>query len=642
MVLPPRFGILKNVTQQISTHGSGVFRRLAGALGVALTLAFFSTSAVSAAHADVNDFSFDSLEVDYHLSLDEEGRSVLRTEEHFIAVFPDHDQNRGIRRLLPQQYNGWPTDLSIVSVTDENGQSRGYETDTDDGILAITVRASDYLHGQQSYQFVYDQRNVTRWYEDTGAIEFYWDVNGTGWAQPFDRVIARVHLTPELAARLADNGHQIACYAGSEGASTPCSSRSLEQLPGGGVMLTFRHQNLGPHQTLTFAIGFEEGSITPRDSSLFGSVTGWLQSIAGALSAAVIGLAAWFRRKFLRDEPGRGTIVPQYEAPKAWPPMLMNVLVHRMPSGKGLSAQLLELSLKGVLRIVEQEQSKLFGGKKSVYGLELLDASKIENEIDQKVLEAFFPAELVPGQIYWLNSTDTQAGETLSKVSLRLPKMLKEQGLIKKVPNGGRVLIVFAALITGMGAFLLGVYNLVSDIGRIPAAFILSLGALSVVLVMALILRTPRTAEGTLLSEYLEGVKLYLTVAEADRIRVLQSPGGALREMHPDYAGSNDPQQLTHEEQVRVVQLHEKLLPYAVIFGVEKEWTEHLGKYYEQLQTEPAWYSGNAGFSAGAFSGALSSFSSSTASSFASSSSGGSSGGGGAGGGGGGGGGGGV
>jgi uncharacterized membrane protein len=112
---------------------------------------------------------------------------------------------------------------------------------------------------------------------------------------------------------------------------------------------------------------------------------------------------------------------------------------------------------------------------------------------------------------------------------------------------------------------------------------------------------------------------------------MLQSVTGAER---APIAGTTD--------NAQIIKVYEKLLPYAVLFGLEKEWAVELGKYYDQ--TPPDWYAGgnvNA-FNAGAFAAGVGSISSSVASSFSgsssSSSSGGSSGGGSSGGGGGGGG----
>ena len=93
-----------------------------------------------------------------------------------------------------------------------------------------------------------------------------------------------------------------------------------------------------------------------------------------------------------------------------------------------------------------------------------------------------------------------------------------------------------------------------------------------------------RTKKGSEAREHLQGIRVYLTVAEADRIRVLQSPTGAERTR----VDPNDP--------AAIVRLYEKLLPLAIIWGVEDQWTKVLGERYAQTQTEPSNLQFSSGF----------------------------------------------
>jgi hypothetical protein len=145
--------------------------------------------------------------------------------------------------------------------------------------------------------------------------------------------------------------------------------------------------------------------------------------------------------------------------------------------------------------------------------------------------------------------------------------------------------------------------------------------------VVGLVARRPLTAKGAETRDHLKGLQVFIEWAEADRIRMLQSPRGAERAP----IDVNDPRQM--------LRLYEVLLPYAVVFGQEKEWAQQLAVLYG-ADGSPGWYTGSSGFNAAAFSSGIGSLSSSASAS--SSTSGGSSGGGSAGGGGGGGGGGGV
>jgi hypothetical protein len=157
---------------------------------VGLLLALFASLLLTAlvappARADVEDFSFESLDVEYQLGRADDGTSTLTVVETFVAIFPESDQNRGMRRAIPDSYQGAPLDPQLVSLTDENGVPREAETETEDGFFLMTSRADDFVHGRQTYVFTYTLENVTRYFADTASDEFYWDVNGTAWPQPF-------------------------------------------------------------------------------------------------------------------------------------------------------------------------------------------------------------------------------------------------------------------------------------------------------------------------------------------------------------------------------------------------------------------------------------------------------------------------
>lgn len=75
------------------------------------------------------------------------------------------------------------------------------------------------------------------------------------------------------------------------------------------------------------------------------------------------------------------------------------------------------------------------------------------------------------------------------------------------------------------------------------------------------------------LVDHLWGIHDYIELAEQDRLRVLQSPSGAEERTDP----------LT---QLEVLRLNEKLLPYAVLFNLEKEWMRQLDLQYRSLPPE--------------------------------------------------------
>ena len=80
------------------------------------------------------------------------------------------------------------------------------------------------------------------------------------------------------------------------------------------------------------------------------------------------------------------------------------------------------------------------------------------------------------------------------------------------------------------------------------------------------------TIEGLRMSRYMDGLKLYIKMAEKERLAFLQSVNNV--EISPE----------------GVVKVYEKLLPYAAVFGLEKSWLEEMSKYCQVNEiSEPSY-----------------------------------------------------
>ncbi|GAB3602939.1 DUF2207 domain-containing protein [Microbacterium aureliae] len=565
--------------------------------------------------ADVDDFTFASMDVEYTLGRAEDGTSTLTVVEEFVAVFPDIDQNRGMRRSIPDSYFDVPLHPHLVSITDGDGNPRPAETESEDGYYSMTSRADDFVRGPQTYVFTYTLQNVTRFFDDTGVDEFYWDVNGEEWRQPFGRVSARLVVPAELAASLT--GAQ-SCYAGYTGATDTCDI-TADAGADGAVVVAAATTDLQPYETMTIAVAFDRGTFTPFDSSYLASPFGWLQAIAAVVLAGVVGVAARVRRRWLRDEPGRPTIIAEYTPPKGVDALESAVLLGK--TSKAIPAEVLEQAVVGSIRIVEGPK-RLFSGAKLT--AVLVDPSRADGD-GRMLLDGLFPMGM-PGEEFEFGRTDTRFSAAAQKIIKAANRQLKLSGLRREVPTGPRAWPVLAAAVAGGLVAFFGFAAMEQGVaGPIPLLLFVAAG-IAFLAVVGMLARKPLTAKGAEVRDHLAGLRVFIEWAEADRIRMLQSPRGAERV-------TIDPTD-TRE----MLKLYETLLPYAVVFGQEKEWAKQLAVLYGEGNS-PGWYSGTHGFNAAAFSSGISNLS---ASSSTSSSSGGSSGGGSAGGGGGGGGGGGV
>jgi uncharacterized membrane protein YgcG len=593
------------------------------------------------AHGDTSAFAFDSFDATYDLGRTAAKVSTLKVTETLVAEFPDVDQNHGILRDIPTAYAGHPIHLDVTSVTDGEGRARDYETTRisqgDESFLELKIGdpggIDRYVHGRQTFRIVYTADDVTRYFADTKDDEFYWDANGTGWEQPFGTVSAKVVLRDGLAAAL--NG-KTACYQGAAGSTTPCA------ISGDGASgFTASAKDLGPRENMTVAIGFAKGTFVPAPFSVFDYVPLGAMIGIGALLASLL-VALVVRAIIARPRTG-DPVIAQYEPPVGVSAMLAANIVGA--TKRGMAASIVDLAVRRKLRLVERRTEGWITGE--AYGVQQLDDTGLLPD-ERRVSDALFggfaaflppgiqlagspqPVAPAPSGVRWLEKNDTTLGLAVRGIVTQVDAEARATGLRRGRPWGLFAICLVLGVVGLIGLLLAAGSD--SDVGSAVGIFGLIAGVLLEVVVLGVVLRTkPLTLEGSKLWDRLEGLKLYIRLAEADRLRMLQSVTGAER--------------VDTTDGTQIVKIYERLLPYAVLFGLENEWAAELSKYYGA--TPPDWYDGNLGtFTAVGFASSLGSFTTSTASSLSgsssSSSSGGSGGGGSSGGGGGGGGGGGF
>jgi len=597
-------------------------------LGIAAISEVANTPSGETAVGNVDDFEFESMHVDYTLQREPDGTAHLTAVETLVAIFPAINQNRGIVRDIPTEYQRVDIGLRVESVTDENGDPVVYQrsTFTDyDGIDFVSLSIDDdtFKHGRTTYVITWTARDVVGTFADTSTQEFYWDVNGTAWRQGFGSVTADLHLGAGLADQLSG---RTACYFGYESSTERC-----ELVPS---VDGFR-MDAGPlfsYQNATIAVGFEPDTFrpgTPVDRSWPAVVAPWV--LIGVLIAA--GAAAiLFRRLLWTHAPGRGTIVPEYEGPEELGVMAAAELLKRPAAA--LPAQIVKLAVDDVVRLAEDPEEP----QDRRFRLDLLDVSAAVHSPDERALGKLFAKDKRNGASLVLDRKNRKLGDRVATMATQARSDLRPEYLSRGAKSPLQRLIYWPAVAVLVGAIGLAVWCGIQDVGSVLLSISIPVAILGSFVVMGFSGKPERrTEKGALAYEQLLGLRDYLQLAEADRLRVLQSPQGAERtRINP-----NDP--------AAVVKLYERLLPWAIVWGVEKEWAEVLESHY--AETPPtsdnlSFASGFTGISMLGRSFAASSFattpppsssSGSGSSSFSSGSSGGGSSGGGGGGGGGGG-----
>lgn len=520
------------------------------ALAVAVALGAVAPAA-QAATTDVNAFDFESFSGHYYLDTDASGLATTRVVETIVARFPETDQNRGIVRAIPLADGEYPLEVTMLSVTDGSGEPVYYERNDYDGFAEFALGTDEFVHGRTVYVLEYTMKNTIRHFADTGDDEFYWDINGNGWAQSFDTVSAHIHLSEALAASLTGNA---SCYLGYYGDVGDCSLQATGD--GFGVQLG----PVGAYNTLTVAIGFDGGTAVqpqlPRDSWIVQLAPRLLLGAAGAL----VVLAILLRLLLWRDARGRGTIIAQFEPPEGEGMLLGANLIGRRASG--LSAQFVDFAVRGIVNVIDTRPGSALGLDRTRFELELVD-SRDATAQELKVLVVLFGAALTPGERINPGQLDSTAGAALYALPATTAALAVSSGY--RAEPKGRWSIVFRRITFWLVLAFIPIWIWAALFDVLGGAVLgPAFGTIALAIAMSIILVKPAllTARGAESRDYLLGLREYLTVAEEERMRMLQSPEGALR--------------LNANDRGAVVRLNERLLGYAVLWGVEDQWVQKL------------------------------------------------------------------
>lgn len=583
---------------------------------VGILLFFCSIAAVlnsSMAYAGTQDFTISDFQADYYLSRDSEGRSFLKTVESITAVFPNYDQNHGIERALPKAYDGHSVTLNIQYVKDENGIEQNYSLYTSDGNLVVRIGdADEYVYGQKTYVITYTQRDVTKYFADTNDDEFYWDVNGVGWSQPFSQVSATVHIDSSLVSKVS--GKQ-ACYYGYTGSTSICSIFLNE----GKDLVTAFTGSLSADQNMTIAVGFQPHTFEGYKLTKFETFVKNHGVLLAAFSYVLLAIVLALRVFLYRHSPRRKAVIAQYVPPKDVELSTSAALLGF--TNKIFSAAIISMAVKHNIVITEKKTKLFWGITIKQYNIELLSSDGLttsEREVALMIFGNGLPTG--PSSSVDFPKTDYELTKLVQNYFRNILNDLKKNGYYA---NKQKVILSIVLLSVLSMVSTMFISSIIVSAHKTLASFVSINVYLCGLIMMSMLRKKPFSVKGRELYDYLQGLRLFIKTTEQDRIKILQSPSGAERTAFDVNDGKS------------IIKLYEKLLPYAIIFGLEKEWSKVLAVYYTNQDISPAWYVGLGAFSASSLSSSLSSFSSSLGSS---SSSGGSGGGGSSGGGGGGGG----
>ncbi|MBQ3433344.1 DUF2207 domain-containing protein [Candidatus Saccharibacteria bacterium] len=537
-------------------------------------------------YAGVNDFYFSDFTADYYLTKDAEGVSHLKVVESVTAEFPEFNQNKGICRYIPfTNQNGRNITLPHLSRSDIKVTRGGvpepiYSIEKEQDFYNVCTGTDDYVLGSQTYVFEYEFEKVVTEFDKGGRVyqELYWDTNGNGATQRFDKVIAKVHFE-DGDVWTGDSW----CYVGlfKKSGQERCTTTKIED----GVK--FETVGLKGGENLTFDVELKAGSfVMPEPEDNYAYV--WITVVLGIICVLGIG---WKLRKYLstreKERYYKGLFVkPEYQPNKDYSlPEMAELYIGKKKDAK--VAMLLEMVVKHKIEFQKREKRKWQINVKSLDGVgeEYVDLLSILNHGPR-------PAE---GDVIKIEShAATNRLITLKKsLESKVVGDLKRDKLVENKYNFGSshsngwsivfaMSMIFVPVALMVGVFVLsllegvlgldGAYGgeLIFEEHFYKVAFVMI--TVTVVLMSWLSERTSRyehhTMKGLEMSRYMDGLKEYIEMAEAERMKMLQSVEGA------DTSAEG------------IVKLYEKLLPYAAVFGLEESWMNEMKDYCKVEEIE--------------------------------------------------------
>jgi len=631
-------------------------RRLPLLLWFAFALSLLWTAPLCAAQEEIHDYK--SI-VQVHPD------ATITVTETITVTALGREIKRGIFRWLPTRYEdrfGVTKNVryEVLSVQ-RDGKPEPYHIEDSGDKLVLYVGKKDVFlkPGRYTYTISYRSWRQIGYFEQFDEI--YWNVTGNYWDFPIEKASCTVELPSGAPIVQAD---AYTGWLGAQGKDFSVASKNHDSI-------TFETTApLQPGQGFTVAVAWPKGIVHQPDSRermlyMLEDNKPLFVAAAGTLLVLVYYLFFWFK---VGRDPERWTIVPLFEPPKNLSPAATRYILRMGFDNKAFAAALINLAVKGHVEI--EEEAAMLGGKH--YTLHKRDAAPSNlSKGEQGLLRVLFSLgdsielrqknyKTIQKALKKLKSTLQKEYEKvyfISNSGLLLPGVLMSAGTLvlmalgaKGAPTAGALAITVWIVGWSLGCVMLFrrwltilksgkfLHIILTTLFTLPflGGLVLGLGlfsqmvswpaALLVLLLAAIngvfyqLLKAP-TFAGRRLMDEIEGFKLFLGVAEKERLEI----------MHPEE---------------HTPELFEKYLPYALALDVENAWSERFSGVLESAGRDghsytPAWYHG-ASFStlgAAAFADSLSSSLTSAVSSSSSSpgsGGGGSSGGGGGGGGGGG------
>ncbi len=484
--------------------------------------------------------------------------------------------------------------LKVVSVVGSEGTPDEYESETAGNYKRLKIGDPDKtITGAHRYTIVYRVDAALNGFPEHD--ELYWNAIGTEWTVPIDRAAVRVTTPADIT--------QVACFGGDRGSRLPCSESDRA-----GRVAGFSQGGLDSGEGITVVVGFAKGAVPPpvpvlderwSFSRAFSVTPATLGTSLALLAALLFGVSrlAWRtgRDRRYAGSPldtafatsgqeeavgpsfgpfGAGETPVEFVPPDGLRPGQVGTLVDEVANTLDVTATIVDLAVRGHLRIDEIPKKGWFG--KADWNLTKLKDGGDLRPYEEALLHGLFTG----GSEVKLSAMRNTFAERLNKVQEALYDDVIAQGWFAGRPDKVRLrwrVIGIVAVVLAVGVLVVLAAFTHAGLVGIP----LVVGALAL---LASAKRMPRrTAKGTGVLRRVEGFRRFIDESEKDRARFAE-------QQH----------------------LFSEYLPYAIVFGATEKWARAFAGLDGEL-AQPGWYGGSSHVTAASFSDSIDGFAVTTA-----------------------------
>lgn len=474
-------------------------------------------------------------------------RSVTVTEN--ITVFAKGEMiKRGITRRLPTHRDMQGKSIKMLydfNSIEKDGKKEPYFEESANGYKILYIGNKDrfLLPGQYTYTIRYKVPNQVGLFEEYDEI--YWNAIGTDVDFVIEKATCHVKL-PSGASVI-----QEAAYVGGFGAK----GKEYETETFGSDLLYTASRPLQPKEGLTVAVGFEKGIIQPP--GLFERFGTLIVIILGFIILLPYYVYTWWHYGV---DPQKPASYPIYESPDGLSAASVSYILKEGYQRKSFTASIIKLAIKGYLKIDEEEKKSFFTKTRIYHLIKLKPADDSLPKEEKSLMDALFSGGRDVAEIDGEYHPYVEKALDNHKASLKY-----QHSSFVNEGNNLRLLVVPTLLTIAVGVVAILILARSSVSEGINMVTMLAFFPIAIIGIIAYIylIKKP-TMEKLSLQSKIEGFRMYLEMAEKDRLRLLNPP-----EQTPE--------------------VFETALPYAFALGVEHQWTEKFKKILDDAQYRPEW-----------------------------------------------------